>query len=74
MSITLKISCDGCHTETESKDVRVKIERLYGNWVKRHIPSIKESMPEGWVSFDPYTGCTYCKKCWSEIIKEKSSE
>lgn len=26
--------------------------------------------PEGWIAFDPYTGCCYCPKCWEGITSE----
>ncbi len=29
--------------------------------------------PEGWIVFDPYTGCTYCLKCCAEIEGAKSA-
>jgi hypothetical protein len=73
MSIKVNFVCDGCHAEAEAT-----------TFPRRHFHSVNgkgygfghystdgfnEIKPEGWVPFDPYTGCCYCPKCWAEIVE-----
>jgi len=71
MTTKLWLSCDGCHAETKSdKYLR---RRFHGVSGKSHgfgtfeydLP--QNIAPDGWIVFDPYTGCTYCPTCWAEI-------
>ena len=67
--IKILFECGGCDAKAEG-------------WLKREFVSIsgrswgfgsyretkaQEAAPEGWVAFDPYTGCTYCPECWESI-------
>lgn len=69
--ITLTFSCGGCFAQTEgTRGLRREFEsvsgRSYGLGSYRYdIP--QDVAPDGWIAFDPYTGCTYCPKCWNEI-------
>lgn len=72
MSVQITLSCDGCFVETgphrlphrEFRGVSGK-PWGFGVW---HYPTLDDvPFPKGWVRSDPYTGCTYCPKCWAEI-------
>ena len=78
MAIKVKYACDGCHIEADA-----------ATWPRRHFHSINgkgygfghwsfdnfnDIAPEGWVPFDPYTGCCYCPKCWDEIESQPSAK
>lgn len=72
MSVTLVFACDGCDAKTEgTKRLRkefVSISgRNYGIGAPRWQESPEDVAPEGWIAADPYTYCTYCPKCWTEI-------
>ena len=69
--ITLTFKCGGCPKEAEGT-----------TWLRRRFVSIsgksygighyeydtaEDVMPEGWVAFDPWTGCTYCPECWIDL-------
>ena len=72
MSATIRLSCDGCfetaETERFKRDFASFSGRSYG--FGRFIETTPEDLvkPTGWVLMDPYTGCTYCPKCWAEIM------
>jgi hypothetical protein len=74
--ITLTFECGGCFAKAQGT-----------TWLKREFVSVsgrshgigsyrydtpEDVAPEGWIAFDPYTGCTYCPKCWSEIVTPPS--
>ncbi len=72
--ITVKFSCDGCHTEVNGTSF-LKSEfhgvtgksHGFGHWENE----LAEDMaPEGWIAFDPYTRCTYCPDCWQSIFAD----
>lgn len=67
MTIKVVLTCGGCFAET-SVDVREEVEQISENWVRKRVPRIPEVTPEGWVAFDPYTGCCYCPECWAGIV------
>jgi len=68
--------CDECFTESPgdelTREVRSITERSSGLGTYRYTTA-REVAPDGWVAFDPYTGCTYCPKCWAEIEDEMES-
>lgn len=72
MGTTLKLTCGGCDAKAESKPFRKEFVsvsgRSYGlgSW---RTPDIDDVVPEGWVWSDPYTACTYCPKCWEDIVR-----
>lgn len=35
-----------------------------------HYPVIEDCAPEGWMVYDPFSGCTYCPECWDAIVDE----
>ncbi len=68
--IKLMFQCDGCLAEAEGKSPSSEFisfsGRSYG-FGSRHESPIRELSPDGWIAFDPYTGCTYCPECWKSI-------
>lgn len=71
MSITVTYECSGC-------DAIETVRGLMQRWdlirpgatfdlCQIRTPTIKTAAPEGWMPFDPYTGCCYCPKCWAWI-------
>ena len=71
MTIKVKFVCDGCDAETEAtKSPQRHFESVsgrsygFGSW---RYDSVADVAPPGWVAFDPYTGCCYCKDCWASI-------
>ena len=76
--ITVNFECGGC------------LQKAQGTtWLSRRFVSIsgksygfghyeydtpQDVAPEGWVAFDPYTGCCYCPTCWAEIETEVKSK
>ena len=69
--ITVNFECGGCFAKEEGT-----------TWLKRSFASVtgkthgfgtykydtpQDVAPEGWIAFDPYTGCCYCPDCWAEI-------
>ena len=70
MSTFIKMECGGCDAKHE-----VRVSRTFQSFSGRgygfgtyHYPTIEQAVePSGWVWADPYTGCTYCPKCWAEI-------
>jgi len=71
MTTKLLMSCDGCHIKTTSEKWFSRTFRSFdgkgwglGVWEETEA---KDIVPNGWILMDPYTGCTYCPKCWAEI-------
>ncbi len=52
----LTFDCSGCFETVEKIRLGVR-------------DTIQGVAPQGWVAFDPYTHCTYCPKCWAEIVQ-----
>lgn len=73
MSVKITLSCDGCHVETgphilPHRKFNSFNGKGYGFGVWDH-PGIDDvQFPEGWLYSDPYSGCTYCPKCWASIV------
>lgn len=75
--ITLTFSCDGCNAEAKGtrwlgREFKSLSGRGYGFGSYRY-DTAQDVAPLGWVSFDPYTGCTYCPECWAEIVRHKAT-
>lgn len=69
MSVLVTYECDGCDAKAAA---RLRSEfvsvsgRNYG--FGKHVEDkASDVAPEGWVPFDPYTGCCYCPTCWQSI-------
>lgn len=73
--ITVQFECGECFA---------KVQGI--TWLSRRFVSItgkswgfghyeydtpQDVVPEGWIAFDPYTGCCYCPACWGEIEGNK---
>jgi len=71
MSVRLAFTCDGCFAEVEGTDWLRKRFRSFSG--KDHgfgvyvVDEVESVVPGGWVAFDPYTQCTYCPSCWTQI-------
>lgn len=74
MGTSVQFVCDGCEAKAEA---RLRSEfvsvsgRSYG-FGRRVEDKASEVAPEGWIPFDPYTGCCYCPKCWQGIASAVS--
>lgn len=75
MSVTVKFSCGGCFKEADGttflrRNFITGTGKSYGlGYWQNDKP--EDVAPEGWVAFDPYTGCCYCPECWGEIESAK---
>jgi hypothetical protein len=68
MTVTVSFECGGCFEKAEGTTWlnRYEASRM-GNWVSHATTNPQDVAPEGWIAFDPYTGCCYCPKCWAWI-------
>lgn len=58
MSVTVKFSCGGCDATAEGTTfLRRKLEQVSVLMARRLPVDVQAVAPEGWVAFDPYTGC-----------------
>lgn len=69
MSVMVTFECGDCDravtVRAESRFVSLTgRDHGFGSRVPDSIPSLA---PEGWVAFDPFTGCCYCPECWDHI-------
>jgi hypothetical protein len=69
--ITINFECGGCFAKTKGiswlkRDFVSVTGKPYGIGTYRYTTP-QDVAPEGWIAFDPYTGCCYCPKCWAEI-------
>jgi hypothetical protein len=74
MPVTVQFSCGGCFEEAKgTKFLRSRFvginDKSYG-FGHYQVDTIESVTPEGWVAFDPYTGCCYCAKCWIGIVSD----
>jgi hypothetical protein len=71
MTMTLTLSCDGCHVKIETGRFTRKFISVSGwshGFGSYHYDTVEDLVqPTGWMAMDPYTACTYCPKCWAEI-------
>jgi hypothetical protein len=77
MGVNIQFVCDGCEKDTPGeRSLRRKFQGItgksygFGSYLYETPEDVK---PDGWVSFDPYTGCCYCPSCWENIM-ENSNE
>ena len=76
MPVNVLFQCGGCFKEAKST-TWLKRKFVYLNGRPRSImeggfghyeyDKPQDVAPEGWIAFDPYTGCCYCPACWAEI-------
>lgn len=76
MSVTVTFSCDGCDaTEVGTDPLRAGFVSLsgreYGIGSLKHLNTVKDVCPPGWIAYDPYTFATYCPRCWGAIEETK---
>ena len=74
MPVTINFSCGGCDKEINGTTfLRRRFHSMngkgygFGHWT---IDTAEDVILEGWVAFDPYTGCCYCPDCWEAIIND----
>lgn len=71
MTVTVQFECGGCFkTATGTR----WLERRFVSWNGKGYgfgnyvyDKPQDVAPEGWIAFDPYTGCCYCPECWASI-------
>lgn len=73
--VTVSFACGGCDAKAEGTTfLRKRFMSLSGRDHGIGGPvwdvGVDDVVPEGWVAFDPYTYCTYCPKCWEEIMSK----
>lgn len=67
--IRVTFECDGCDARasaTLSRHFESFSGKGWGFGSYRH-DTPQDVAPAGWITFDPYTSCTYCPSCWSGI-------
>ena len=72
MSVQVTFHCGGCDATAEgTAPLRVEFVsfsgRGHGFGQVRPRNTVEDVTPKGWVAYDPYTYCTYCPTCWTEI-------
>ncbi len=75
--VTFDFVCGGCREKVTGERRMMTSEFLsfsgrswgFGSHVQE---TPRPDPPEGWVSFDPYTGCCYCPECWASILEPSS--
>ena len=78
MTTRLKLACDGCSATIETSYFKRTFHSVsgkswgFGHWETTSIDDLVA--PTGWQWCDPITGCTYCPKCWAEIIGEDAAQ
>jgi len=69
--ITVHFSCGGCDAKTEgTRRLTRRFVSINGKgygFGHYEYDQPQDVAPEGWVVFDPYTGCCYCPTCWKDI-------
>lgn len=78
MTVTVEFECGGCDEKAKgAKPLRRHFHSIngsghgFGHW---SFDGPQDVAPEGWVSFDPYTGCCYCPECWANIENTEAAE
>lgn len=78
MAVTVNFECGGCFKQ--AKGTRFLQRHFhsfngsghgFGRWT---YDTPEDVAPEGWQTFDPYTGACYCPECWHEIMAESAAE
>ena len=77
--ITLTFQCGGCDAKVEGagplrSEFKSFTGRSWGFGGRVETTTTQSVTPQGWIAFDPYTGCTYCPKCWAEITEESATQ
>lgn len=74
MSVQVTFECDGCFEKApETKRLSSQFVSVSGRahgFGSRIVQGVTELTPDGWIAFDPYTGCCYCPLCWQEIFNQ----
>jgi len=71
MTVQVLFECGGCSATAKgthwlTREFVSVSGRSYGIG-SYHYSTPQDVAPDGWIAFDPYTGCCYCPSCWSEI-------
>lgn len=73
MSVNVIYSCDGCDSHSEPIRLSRQFQSISGRgygFGSYEYDQPKDKAPDGWVAYDPYTGCCYCPDCWSKLSAE----
>ena len=78
MTVKVTFECGGCFAKVEgTRWLQRRFDSLngkgYGFGVYR-TETPEDVAPDGWVAFDPYTGCCYCPACWADIERPYEEE
>ena len=73
MPVSVIFECSGCwEKKTNPVILGRRFESFNGKgygWGRYVYDTARDVVPEGWVAYDPYTGCCYCPECW-QLIEE----
>ena len=79
VGVRVIFECGGCDAKAEGTD-RLRLEfrgvtgRNYGFGRPVAANTVDDVVPEGWVAYDPWTYCTYCPKCYAEVVGEEEAQ
>ena len=59
--ITIHYACGGC-------------DAVIVRYASAATRSIEQAAPDGWIAFDPWTGCCYCPDCWCDILHPSDAD
>jgi len=74
--IKITFQCGGCAATTSARLQRRFVSVSGRSWgLGSYVEDkIEDVVPKDWVAFDPYTSCTYCPSCWTEILAQTPDE
>lgn len=71
MTIKVLFECDGCDASAPGTHwLSRRFEGINGHQYELGVYKYdkpEDVKPDGWVAYDPYTGCCYCPDCWTGI-------
>lgn len=73
MGVTVRFRCDGCEEHVDDVRVPSRFVSVSGRdsgFGCQRQPSVASLAPDGWMPFDPWTGCCYCPECWASIVED----
>lgn len=76
MSVHCVYECSGCFAKAEGRTMERHFDSFngkgYGFGVYRY-DTAQDAAPDGWMAYDPHTGCTYCPACVNEVFGEQEA-
>lgn len=72
MSVFALYRCDECFAEATGDRLARRFVSMSGRgygFGHYEFDDARTAAPDGWMAYDPYTGCTYCPAC-AESLRE----